>query len=83
MTANAKLLACLLTLLAVTALGYATVWVEGRLQHEEARWKELLGIPEAMRLMVALPIGKPAGEVAQAGKWPLSEMVHYERYGQG
>ena len=69
-------------LLAVTALGYATVWVEGTLQREEERWKELLGVPAQMRLMVALPIGAATRDTAQAPKRPLSEMVHHERYGQ-
>jgi len=69
-------------LLAITALGYASVWIDGTLRREEARWKALLEIPEELRLMIALPIGKPAGEVAQADKRPLAEMVHYERYGE-
>ncbi|MGD9495298.1 MAG: nitroreductase family protein [Armatimonadota bacterium] len=69
-------------LLAITALGYATVWIEGTLQREEPRWRELLGIPPELRLMVALPIGAPVGNVTQAAKRPLSEMVHYERYGR-
>ena len=69
-------------LLAITALGYATVWVEGTLLRQEERWKELLGIPAEMRLMVALPIGEAAGDATQAPKRPLSEMVHYERYGE-
>jgi len=69
-------------LLAITALGYASVWIDGTLRREEARWKALLGIPEELRLMIALPIGMPAGEVAQADKRPLAEMVHYERYGE-
>jgi nitroreductase len=69
-------------LLAITALGYASVWIEGTLLRQEDRWKELLGVPPEMRLMVALPIGKAAGEPTQAPKRPLSEMVHYERYGR-
>jgi len=69
-------------LLAITALGYASVWIDGTLRREEERWKALLGIPEALRLMIALPIGRAAGEVAQADKRPLAEMVHYERYGR-
>ena len=69
-------------LLAIAALGYATVWVEGTLLRQEERWKELLGIPAEMRLMVALPIGEAAGDATQAPKRPLSEMVHYERYGE-
>ncbi len=68
-------------LLAITALGYASVWIEGTLLREEADHKKLLGVPEAMRLMVVLPVGAPAKAAAQAQKRPLKEMVHWERYG--
>ena len=68
-------------LLAITALGYATVWVEGTLLRAEDEHKKTLGVPENLRLMVVLPIGAPAERVAQASKRPLEEMVHYEQYG--
>ena len=68
-------------LLAVTALGYATVWIAGTLRREEDAHKRALGVPDNLRLMVALPIGQAAGEVRQAEKLPLAEKVHYERYG--
>lgn len=69
-------------LLAITALGYATVWIEGTLLRREGEFKHLLGIPADMRFMVLLPIGKAAGEVSQASKKPLQEMVHWEKYGE-
>jgi nitroreductase len=68
-------------LLAITALGYASVWVEGTLLRAEEEHKEALGVPEAMRLMVALPVGKATEPPGQAQKRPLAEMVHWERYG--
>jgi len=68
-------------LLAITALGYASVWIEGTLLRAEGDHKKALGVPENMRLMVALPVGKAAGPAAQAGKRPLSETVHWDRYG--
>lgn len=68
-------------LLAITALGYATVWVEGTLLRAEQEHKKVLGVPENLRLMVVLPIGKAAEPVAQAPKRPLPEVVHWERYG--
>jgi nitroreductase len=70
-------------LLAITALDYATVWIEGTLSRAEEKWKQLLAVPGEMRLMVALPIGKASGTPQQAQKRPLSDMVHYDRYGQG
>ena len=68
-------------LLAITALGYGSVWIEGALLRAEDEHKQVLGIPENMRLMVVLPIGAPAEPAKQAAKRPLSDMVHWERYG--
>jgi len=67
-------------LLAVTALGYATTWVEGTLARKEQEMKELLDIPAHMRLIILLPIGKPAGSGGQSKKKPLSELVHWEKW---
>lgn len=69
-------------LLAIAALGYGSVWVEGTLMRVEQECKRALGIPEEMRLMVALPIGAPTKAPKQAEKRPLADMVHRERYGQ-
>lgn len=68
-------------LLAITALGYASVWVEGTFLRAEADHKQTLGVPEAMRLMVALPIGAPAEATPQKEKRPLKDIVHWERFG--
>ena len=68
-------------LLAIAALGYATVWIEGTLRRAEEEHKKALGVPEEMRLVVVLPIGEAKGPVQQREKRPLSEMVHRERYG--
>jgi len=67
-------------LLAVTALGYASVWVEGYVLNQEENGKEVLGIPDHLRLLAILPIGKPAVEPHQARKKPLSEIVYYDRF---
>ena len=69
-------------MLAVTALGYATVWIEGTFLREEATHKQTLGVPEHLRLMIILPIGEAIETVAQAPKRPLSGMVHWEQYGR-
>ena len=34
-----------------------------------------------MRLIVSLPVGKAAEAHAQADKRPLSDIVHWDRYG--
>jgi len=68
-------------LMAITALGYAAVWIEGTLLRAEAQHKQTLGVPDNLRLMVALPIGYAAEPTAQGSKRPLAEIVHWERYG--
>jgi nitroreductase len=69
-------------LLAITALGYASVWIEGTLLRVEQEVKPVLGVPEGMRLMVALPIGAPKEPVAPREKRAMDDMVHWERYGR-
>jgi nitroreductase len=68
-------------LLAITALEYASVWIEGYVLKNEAMVKEALGAPEKLRAIAVLPIGKPAAEPAQAKKKPLEEMLHRNRFG--
>jgi nitroreductase len=66
-------------LLASTALGYGSCWLEGwTLPHEE-EFKTLLGVPEEKRLLTLIPIGVPA-EWPTKEKKPLTEVLHWERY---
>jgi nitroreductase len=69
-------------LLVITALGYASVWIEGRLMSREDEWKALLDVPAKDRLMVVLPIGRPKGPAVQKEKRPLAEVVYQERWGR-
>jgi len=68
-------------LLAIAALGYASVWVEGTLIKEEDFAKELLGVPDSKRLVILLPIGKAPQETPQADRKPLEEILWRETYG--
>lgn len=67
-------------LLATTALGYGSTWVEGTLLQKEKELKKYFGIPDNLRFIIALPIGIPATQGAQPAKKPLKEMVHWERW---
>jgi nitroreductase len=68
-------------LLAIAALGYASVWVEGTLLKEEKFASQLLGVPSSKRLIILLPIGKAPQETPQADKKPLDEVLWREKYG--
>jgi nitroreductase len=67
-------------LLAIHALGYASCWVEGTLLRKEEEMKQVLGVPDDLRLMIFLPVGAPASPPSQAGKKSLNELVHWETY---
>jgi nitroreductase len=66
-------------LIASTALGYGSCWVEGNVLPHEEEFKALLGVPKERRLVILVPIGVPV-------KWPtrekksLEEVIHWERY---
>ena len=69
-------------LLAVTALGYATVWIDGALRREgrAERINSLLGIPPGRTVRVILPIGVPAGEGPRKEKKPFEERAWFNRH---
>jgi len=69
-------------LLAIAALGYGSTWVEGTLLRREEWAKKQLDVPDHLRLIILLPIGKPAGAPVQASKKPLRDLLHYEQFGQ-
>lgn len=71
-------------LLAITALGYSSVWLDGMLRHDNA-WKkiaEILGIPENKRPQVLLPVGKAVSEVRVPGKKPFEDRAWFNTYGK-
>ena len=70
-------------LLAVTALGYASVWIDGVLRVEDRAEKlaALLGVPSPKCIRVILPVGRPVEEGSQREKKPVSERLSYNRFG--
>ncbi len=70
-------------LLAITALGYASVWLDSPYFKEENQTKALsvLGAPEGYRLHVVLPVGLPDGEGTRRNKLPFTERVFYKKFG--
>jgi nitroreductase len=68
-------------LLAIVALGYVSLWVEGYVLMNESYGKEVLGVPRDLRLLAILPIGRPVSKSTQSRKKPLGEITHLNRYG--
>lgn len=70
-------------LLAITALGYATVWLDGVLRVEDraARINRLLGVPADRSIRIILPIGVPASPGIQRERLPFQDRAWFNRYG--
>ena len=65
-------------ILAITALGYAGVWMDGmmKLNENDKKVRQILKIPEEETIRTIIPFGIPAEPVTQKEKKPLSERVH-------
>ncbi len=72
-------------LLAITDLGYATVWTDGALRRLGAadEMGRLLGVPDHLKVRVLLPIGVPAKKVEQREKKSFGERAFWNGYGGG
>jgi nitroreductase len=68
-------------LLAATAMGYGSCWLQGDSAPLEDKFKALLGVPAEKRLLTLIPIGVPVSWPTREKK-PLDQILHWERYGQ-
>lgn len=66
-------------LIAATALGYGSCWLQGYTMPREEEFKILLGIPREKRLLTLVPIGVPVHWPTKEKK-TLAEVIHWERY---
>ena len=70
-------------LLAATALGYATVWLDGVLRtvDKATRIAKLLGVPEGKAVRILLPLGVAAEPGTQKEKLPFHKRAWFNQYG--
>jgi nitroreductase len=70
-------------LLAITALGYATVWIDGALRAEDRARQigQLLNVPPDQTVRILLPIGVPVEPGSQREKRPFHHRAWFNRYG--
>ena len=71
-------------LLAISALGYASCWIEGEITSDKKRQKsaaELLGIPDIYTFVAWLPVGIPESPGKRAVKKAFKERAFYNRWG--
>ncbi len=69
-------------LLAITALGYATVWLDGVLRSEDraSRIGRLLGVPDGKMVRILLPIGVAAEPGLQRERLPFERRAWFNRF---
>lgn len=69
-------------LLAITALGYATVWIDGWLRVDERAQQvaQLLELSQGKIVRILLPIGVPAQDWPQKEKKPFNERAWFNKY---
>jgi nitroreductase len=69
-------------LLAITALGYASVWIDGwlRVEGRAERIGELLGVPRDRVVRILLPVGRPTAPARPPEKLSVEERVGFNVY---
>ena len=70
-------------LLAITALGYASVWIDGHLREKGRAEKlnRLLRVPRDRTVRVMLPVGVPAEKGPRRPKKPFGRRAWFNRHG--
>jgi len=66
-------------LIAATALGYGSCWMEGYTLPLEEEFKHILGVPKGKRLLTLVPVGVPV-EWPTVDKRTLGDVLHWEKY---
>lgn len=69
-------------LLAVTALGYASVWMDDAILDPALgqRVAALLAVPADREVALIMPVGRPLQPIAQAPKPKVPALVHYNGF---
>jgi len=66
-------------MIAATALGYGSCWLEGYTLQREFEFKGLLQVPDNRRLLTLIPIGVPT-EWPDKEKRSLEDVIHWETF---
>ena len=72
-------------LIAITAMGYASCWVEGHVTRDKEismKMARELGVPEDYKLVAYLPIGIPVKKGEPAGKKPFEQRAWFNGFGK-
>jgi len=64
-------------ILAATEKGLGTCWIGA---FKEQLVKDILGVPDNVKVVALTPLGYPAREASVRGRKPLTEIVSYDKY---
>ena len=70
-------------LLAITALGYESCWVEGHITDVDRigrQMADILGVPQDVELVCFLPVGKAAEAISAPKKLPFEDRAWFNGY---
>ena len=70
-------------LLALTAFGYSSVWLDGVLRRDQIAEKiaSILNVPAGKRVQILLPVGVPAGDVSKkAERLPFEKRASFNTW---
>ncbi len=69
-------------LLAITSLGYASVWIDGwlRVENRAAIIGNLLEVPDSKIIRILLPVGMPEKEHHQPEKMPFEDRASFNKF---
>ena len=70
-------------LLAITALGYASVWIDGALRRDGVaeQINRLLGVPQGRSIRILLPVGVPVSPGKSKERLPFDQRAWFNRRG--
>ena len=68
-------------LLAAVAAGYAGCWIEGAVRPHEDQLREILAVPDHLRVWSLTPIGRPAALPQRPPKPDLADITHRNGFG--
>ncbi|MBL8025635.1 MAG: nitroreductase family protein [Fibrobacteres bacterium] len=74
---------CQNALLAITASGYASCWLDGALKRENRieRLAKLVELPQPYKIKILLPVGRAADQVVPPVKKSIKERAFLDKYG--
>ena len=64
-------------ILAATEKGLGTCWIGA---FKEQLVKDILGVPDNVKVVALTPLGYPAREASVRGRKPLTEIISYDKY---